>query len=160
VDYERLLDEGRTFNDVYRLVKRVVEDRLDMRRAGLGLVLLDLPTHLAAFHEVGSNAIVLNKTLLNAVMSMAKSRREVNSYVFVVLLHEYLHTLGFDEVQARETVKQLVGSLFTENHIATKMATQSVYEVYPGLRIIPPLKPSGKPEMVRDFDSDSVTYID
>jgi len=157
--YVKSLDEARTFDEVFRLVKRVVEEQVGMHRAGLGLVLVDLPNQLAAFHEIGSNAIVLNRSLLSAVTSLAKSRRELNSFVFVVLLHEYLHTLGFDEIQARETVKELVKSIFTDDHVAVRIAKTSIYEVYPELRTIPNTRVNPKPEVVKDFDTESTTYI-
>ena len=159
MDYKAKLDGARSFDDVYRIVKHAVQERLGLRRAGMGLVLAELPNNLAAFHEVGTNSIVLNRTLLNAVASVSKSRRELNSYVFVVLLHEYLHTLGIDEFRTRELVKDVVMSIFPSDHVAVKMATSSIYDMYPELRTLPTFSKGGKPELVKDFDTDAITYI-
>jgi len=159
LDYTAKLDGARGFDDVYRIVKQAVQERLGLRRAGMGLVLAELPNNLAAFHELGTNSIVINRILLNAVAAVAKSRRELNSYVFVVLLHEYLHTLGIDEERTRELVRDIVSSIFPQDHIAVKMATTSVYEMYPELKNIPYLPRGGEPELVKDFDTDSATYI-
>lgn len=159
MDYAARLDGARSFDDVYRIVKLAVEERLGLRRAGMGLVLAELPNHLAAFHEVGTNSIVLNRVLLNAVASISKSRRELNSYVFVVLLHEYLHTLGIDELRTRDLVRDIVLSIFPSDHIAVKMATTSIYDVYPELRNIPNVSRGSEPELIKDFDTDSATYI-
>ncbi|GBC69585.1 hypothetical protein HRbin01_01287 [archaeon HR01] len=159
MDYTAKLDEAKTFDDVYRLVKQAVQEKLGLRRAGMGLILADLPNNLAAFHEIGSNSIVLNKILLNAVSALSKSKRELNSYVFVVLLHEYLHTLGIDEYATRELVKDIVSSFFPAEHIAVKLAATSLYDVYPQLRNIPAPARNSEPELVKDFDTDSTSYI-
>ncbi|MDW8360738.1 MAG: hypothetical protein RMK31_09215, partial [Candidatus Caldarchaeum sp.] len=86
MSFEGKLESAASFEDVYRLVKQVVMERFGLRRGGMGLVLADLPPHIAAYHEIGSNAIVVNKLLLNAVYGVAKSKKIVNSYLFVVLL--------------------------------------------------------------------------
>jgi hypothetical protein len=117
LDYAKRLDESRDFADVFTLVKRAVKETLAEARAGLMLVLADLPMQVGAFHEVGSNTIVLNRRLLGAVMRSCKSTREVNSYVFAVLLHEYLHSLGHvDEREVRELSFQVVRSCLGEEH--------------------------------------------
>ncbi|MEM0383429.1 MAG: hypothetical protein QXS57_05515 [Candidatus Caldarchaeum sp.] len=158
-DYEQRLEKATSFEEVYRLVKALVMERYGLRRAGMGLVLADLPSQLLAYHEVGSNSIVVNRTLLNAVSSISKSRKIVNSYVFVILLHEYLHTLGFDERQTRELVKEAVSSVFPFEHPATRLATSSVYEVFPELRNIPLAPGPSKPVLVKDFDTEGLNYI-
>ncbi|MEM2024462.1 MAG: hypothetical protein QXG69_06720, partial [Candidatus Caldarchaeum sp.] len=110
-------------------------------------------------HEMGSNAIVVNKTLLNAVSAITKSKKAVNSYIFVILLHEYLHTLGFDERQTRELVKEAVLSVFPVEHHVVRLATTSVYEVFPELKNIQLPPGSSKPVIVKDFDMEGVNYI-
>jgi hypothetical protein len=112
MSYEERLDRSESFEDIYRIVKQVVMEKYGLRRGGMGLVLASLPNEIAAYHEIGSNAIVLNASLLKAVSSVAKSKKILNGYVFVVLLHEYLHTLGFDERQTRELVRETVTTVF------------------------------------------------
>ncbi|MEM1946703.1 MAG: hypothetical protein QXH12_00490 [Candidatus Caldarchaeum sp.] len=157
--YDERLEKAETFDDVYRLVKQLVMEKFGLRRAGMGLVLADLPNHLMAYHEMGSNAIVVNKTLLNAVSAITKSKKAVNSYIFVILLHEYLHTLGFDERQTRELVKEAVLSVFPVEHHVVRLATTSVYEVFPELKNIQLPPGSSKPVIVKDFDMEGVNYI-
>ena len=153
------LREAGTFDEVFKLVKRVVERRLGLHRAGLGLILADLPPHIAAYTAIGSNAIVLNKLILNALASLVRERIELNSYVFVVLLHEYLHTFGLDEQQTRQQVKHLVQLELGEEHIASKIASTSLFELYPELKAIQPIPTEREAIIVKDFDSDSVSYI-
>ena len=64
-------------------------------RAGLTLYLAELPTNVGAFYPVGSNVIVMNKELLKVVDESPKSKRVKTSFVYSILLHEYLHSLGY-----------------------------------------------------------------
>ena len=57
------------------------------------LLLADLPLRLGAFHGVGTNSIVMNRTLLDRIVKSGHSRLEVNSFIYSILLHEYLHSL-------------------------------------------------------------------
>jgi hypothetical protein len=75
---------------------------LKERRGGLMLYLANLPPQIGALHQVGSNSIVLNRLVLKAIESLAKSRRELNSFIYTILLHEYLHSLGYIDEQETE----------------------------------------------------------
>ncbi len=127
--YVKSLDQSKDFSDIFILVKKAVKETLAEARVGLMLVLADLPTQVGAFHEVGSNAIVLNRRLLNAVVKAGKSIREINSYVFTILLHEYLHSLGhLDERQVRGLSYQITKSVFGENHPTTEFVVRGLAE--------------------------------
>lgn len=159
MSYSEKLEKANSFEDIYVIVKQLVMERYGIRRGGMGLILADLPPHVAAYHEIGSNAIVVNKALLNAVYGATRSKNMVNSYLFVVLLHEYLHALGFDEKQTRELVKDAVLSALPFDHPAVRIATTSIYEAVPELRnAVVQVNPS-KPVLVKDFDKDNLTYI-
>ena len=127
--YVKSLDESKEFSDIFMLVKKAVKETLAEARVGLMLVLADLPGQIGAFHEVGSNAIVLNRRLLNAVVRTGRSMREINSYVFTVLLHEYLHSLGhLDERQVRELSHQITKGAFGEDHPTTEFVVRGLAE--------------------------------
>jgi len=99
LDYSMELDKCEDFSDVFELVKKAVKDVLGRWRVGLMLVLADLPINIGAYHSLGSNSIVVNRKILEAVKDSIKSKRKLNSWIFLVLLHEYLHSLGYvDEV--------------------------------------------------------------
>ena len=98
------------FNDAFELVKSTIEAKFKMHRAGLSLILQGLPTKLGAYHVLGSNLIIVNKRVLDIIRTY-KSSEEYNSFLFMVLAHEYLHSLGIiDEIQVRNNI-----SLFTSH---------------------------------------------
>ncbi len=82
------LDQCQDFGDVFELVKKSAEHSLGRRRAGLMLYLAKLPNHIGAFHTMGTNGIVMNRTTLDMITHGARSLREINSYVYSILLHE------------------------------------------------------------------------
>ena len=117
------LDKCANFQEVFSLVKKSVKASLNRGRAGLMLYLVDLPLGLGAYHEVGSNGIVMNRALLEQVIQTADSKREINAFVYSILLHEYIHTLGcIDELQTRKLTYLVSKETFGEDHIATQMA--------------------------------------
>ncbi len=62
---------------------------------GLGLGLSNLPPYVGAYWQVTGNLIVLNEGLVAAMRANATSPLEFNSFVYVILAHEYLHSLGY-----------------------------------------------------------------
>ncbi|MER3601845.1 MAG: hypothetical protein C4339_03900 [Nitrososphaerota archaeon] len=155
----RQLDETESFDRLFALVKEAVFRVTGLRRAGLSLGLADLPPGIAAYHPFASNAIVLNRALLKAVNKVAKSKREVNAFLFVVLMHEYLHSLGIlEEKQVRPLVQSICAKFLGEDHPASEMAKRSLYEIYPGL--LRHLEYTGPDvELVKDFDRSTLTYL-
>ncbi|GBC70244.1 hypothetical protein HRbin02_00008 [Candidatus Calditenuaceae archaeon HR02] len=152
------VDNAQDFDSILRLVKRVVEEKLGMRRAGLMLIIADAPPGILAYHEVGSNAIVVNRRHLEGWV-IGKSKTEKNSYIFVVLLHEYLHSLGIlDEVEVRRLVRTLVQEYFGPDHIATRLAGGEAAiggEFIAGVYLGRPREPV----LVKDFDTENLSYI-
>ena len=154
------LDKSASYDDIFEVVRKSVKNTLDTRRAGLALVLAELPNHIGAYHTMGSNSIVVNRTLLNAVKASAKSAREFNSYVYSILMHEYLHSLGMSE---EGRVRRLTKKIATENlgadHPATNMAEGSLWTRYPELKKLGPGRMGNDFEVIKDFDRSSISYI-
>jgi hypothetical protein len=99
-----------------------VNEKFKMHRAGLSLILQGLPTNLGAYHVIGSNMIIINKRILD-IIKKRKSVEEYNSYLFMILAHEYLHSFGIvDELEVRNITYDLCQYLFGEEHLATIMA--------------------------------------
>lgn len=159
-EFREKLAGARGFGEIFELVKRSVREVLGLHRAGLELVLMDLPNAVGAFHQIGSNLIVMNRSLLEGLAHLVKNRVEVNSYVFVVLLHEYLHSLGFmDEEEVRVLVKRVVRETLGEDHMAYHMADASIYELYPELKMLGPGEVGKETKLVKDFDRENTHYI-
>jgi hypothetical protein len=130
-----------------------------MHRAGLSLILQGLPTKLGAYHILGSNLIIVNKRILN-IIKIHKSLNEYNSYLFMVLTHEYLHSLGIiNELEVRTMTYSLLASLAGENHMATKMARHQPWDLFPELSLFDDNSFEQKFEIIKDFDRTTQTYI-
>ncbi|GBC75614.1 hypothetical protein HRbin06_00933 [archaeon HR06] len=153
------LSKANSFDEVFELVKRSVEISIGRHRAGLTLILGDLPNFIGAYHILGSNLIVLNKNLLNLVKRKAKSKEEINSYIFTILMHEYLHSLGYtNEEGVRSLVYNICNEYLGKDHLATKIAKDPLSILYPEILNLPSGL-SGDFEVVKDFDKDSMSYI-
>jgi hypothetical protein len=170
------LDGARGYADLFRLVKRLVERHLKKSRAGmmLGLASLGLAPDgfLGGYFVLGSNAIILNRDVLHYVK--AHDAPHHNAYAFHVLLHEYLHTLGYyreDEVRplAHAISREALGDAHPATLIAAAMdptadaatvgAAPEFFRklVYPQFGWAPARRP--EVEIVKGFDLDATSYI-
>jgi len=156
----RVLAHAEGFDTIFEMVKVAAERNLGMHRAGLTLVLGDIPNNVGAYHQMGSNTIVMNRNLLRIVQKLSKSRARVNSYVFMILLHEYLHTLGFEnDREVRELSHRISRGFFGERHLASDMAVKPLDQFFPDLPKFASFRDRGAYETVRRFDSSSTPYI-
>ena len=154
------LDQCQDFGDVFELVKKSAEHSLGRRRAGLMLYLARLPKHIGAFHTMGTNGIVMNRTTLDMVTHGARSLREINSYVYSILLHEYLHTLGYtEEEDVRKLVYDVSLETFGPDHPATKIASKGPATIFSGDAISEAYDQSPDVEVIPDLERSSQRYI-
>jgi hypothetical protein len=154
------LMKARDFDDIFQMVKEAVEKATGMHRAGLSLVLADIPNSIGAFHEIGSNTIVMNRNLLKIVRKITRSKLKVNSYIFMVLMHEYLHSLGFmDDSKVRQITRNISSLYLGEKHVASLMAVRPLDEFFPELPKYFFFRDRGSFETVKKFDSSSMRYI-
>ena len=160
MEFRERIEKLKDFNETFELVKSVVLQKFRMHRAGLSLILQMMPSNLGAYHILGSNAIVMNSYLLAAVRKIAGSTEEYNSYMFMVLAHEYLHSLGIvDENTVRQMTFELCNWMLGDEHTATKMAKQDPSTIYPELRSLMQSQFSKDFQVVRNFDRKNQTYI-
>ncbi len=158
-DLVEALERCKDFGDVFEVVKRAVKENLGRGRVGLMLYLGDLPLRVGAFHQVGSNGIVMNRRILNLVVASAKSTTELNSFIFSILLHEYLHSLGYiDERQVRRLVYEISEKSLGADHPATEMAVSGPMSMFP-IQEIQNNEDLGGFELIRDFERSNQTYI-
>jgi hypothetical protein len=147
------------FNEAFELVKSTVEAKFKIHRAGLTLILQGLPTNVGAYHVLGSNIIIVNKRILG-ILKRYKSNEEYNSYLFMVLVHEYLHSLGIiDELQVRNMTYVLIASLVGEDHAAANMARYQPWDLFPELNLFHSNSFEQNFEIVKNFDKATQSYI-
>ena len=114
------LESAKSYGDIFALVKKAVKRSLGQHRVGLMLYLVNLPMKVGAFHPMGTNDIVLNRRLLEAA---AKTEPKWKAYVFSILLHEYLHSLGYaDERQVRGLTYRISLDNFGRDHPVVEAA--------------------------------------
>jgi len=155
-----LLESRADFDRVFRVVRGAVRRALGIERTGLGLGLSDLPPSLGAYWQVTGNIIVMNEGLVHAMEANASSVLEFNSFVYVILAHEYLHALGYlDEAEVRRVTAYVTRTVFGGSHPATHMAEGDLWRMYPFLAYAP--RGQGRRlRLVRGFDRASTdTYI-
>jgi len=137
-----------------------VDQVMGIHRAGLTLVLGDIHNEVGAYHQMGSNAIVMNRNLMKIVWRATRSKTRRNAYTFMILLHEYLHTLGFeDDGQVREISRKITDAYVGKGHLAGEMAVGPLDRFFPEIGQFAMFRDNGSFETVRKFDSSSTSYI-
>jgi len=159
-EYRSRLENAEGYGEVWEIVKATVKSSLNERRVGMMLFLDDLPLRLGAYHSLGSNNIVLNRALVNIVEVTSKSKRLINSFVYVLLLHEYLHALGSPrESQVRPLVYKIFRESFGPDHITTQLAELGPWYILKGIPLDTMDVPKRVIEIVKDFEKADKKYI-
>ena len=104
-----------SFIDTFELVKDAVRRNEGRSRAGLMLGLQELGAtqngFIGAYYQVTSNIIVMNKTPIRRIIET--NPKLLEPYSFHVLLHEYIHSLGFlDEEITKEKTYEITKKYF------------------------------------------------
>jgi hypothetical protein len=158
--YRSRLEKAQGFGEVWEIVKDTVKSSLGEHRVGMMLFLDDLPLRLGAYHPLGTNNIVLNRSLVTIVEAATKSKPLINAFVYVLLLHEYLHALGRpSEAQVRPLVYQISRESFGEDHIATKLAKMGPWALLKDIPLDVIDVPKRVMEIVKDFEKATQKYI-
>ncbi len=136
--FARVLDGTADYDAVFRVVRDAVHRVLGIERPGLGLGLSNLPPSIGAYWQVTGNLIVLNEGLVQVMRANATSPLELNSFVYVILAHEYLHALGYlDEGAVRKVTAHVTRTALGPDHPATRMAEGDLWRLYPFLAYAP-----------------------
>ena len=158
--FDTKLEQAKDIPSIFELVKQAVRKSEGMERSGLMLGLSNLgggpQGFVGAFYPVATNIIVMNTMPL--VRIKQTDPRLYKPYVFHILLHEYLHSLGIiDEEATRAKALEISKKVFGDEHAATAIAADLsrfmpnlVYPVYGW-------KPEHEPklELVKGFDRSS-----
>jgi len=119
------LNSAKDLPEIFELVKRVVRKTIGKERAGLMLGLANLgggpQGFVGAFYPVATNIIVMNSLPLKRIKETDPALYK--PYVFTILMHEYIHTLGIiDEAAARQKVYEISAKTFGKDHVVTQLA--------------------------------------
>jgi len=159
-EYRSRIDEAEGFSGVWEIVKDTVKVSLGKHRLGMLLFLDDLPLHLGAYHQLGTNNIVLNRSLVNIVEAVTKSKKLVNAFVYSILTHEYLHALGHvSEAEVRSLVYDVSRECFGEDHIVTTLAEKTPWALIQGVPLNDLTLPKQAMELVKDLEKPNQGYI-
>ena len=158
--YCSMIDDAEGFRGVWEIVKETVKVSLGKHRKGMLLFLDDLPLHLGAYHQLGTNNIVLNRSLVNIVESVTKSKKLVNAFVYSILTHEYLHALGHvSEAEVRSLVYDISKQCFGEDHIVTALAEKTPWALLKGVPLNGLTVPKQPMELIKDLEKPNHAYI-
>jgi hypothetical protein len=134
------LESAKDLPDIFEIVKTAVRKSTGMERPGLMLGLANLgggPEGLiGAFYPIATNIIVMNTLPLKRIKETDPALYK--PYVFHILLHEYLHTLGvIDEAATRKKAYEISTEIFGKDHVVAQLAAdlsrfipKLVYPVY------------------------------
>ena len=162
-DLQTQLENAKTLADIFDVVKDAVWENMGTSRGGLMLGLANLGNDpqgfLGAFHSAGSNIILMNKVPLDRIRETDPGLYK--PYAFHIMLHEYLHSLGYiDDNAVKQKVYEITRDTFGEEHTATMLAadTASFLKnlVYPDVIW---KADDMKLELVTGFDRESASYI-
>jgi hypothetical protein len=154
------LDKAKDYNEIWKIVKKVVKQTLREHRSGMMLFLDDLSLGLGAYYPVGTNNIVLNRRLLEIAKTMIKSKQKINAFTFSLLIHEYLHAIGhLNENEVRQLIYKVCHECFGENHITTELAKKNPWILFKKRLLINVSSSKAPMEIVKNFEKPSHNYI-
>lgn len=159
-DYGARLENAQNYGEIWEVVKETTKNALEKQRIGMMLFLDDLPLNIGAYHPLGTNNVVLNRMLVQVVEATTDSRKLVNSFVYVLLLHEYLHALGYvDEEDVKSLVYEVAKKSFGEDTLVTKLAEKGPWTLLHGVPLSVIQAPKRVIEIVKDFERSNQKYI-
>ncbi|MEM2740217.1 MAG: hypothetical protein QXQ29_05405 [Candidatus Bathyarchaeia archaeon] len=143
---------------VFRKVKQAVKCIVGIERPGLTLAMQRLPPYIEAYHPIGTHYIVVNRDILDELFSRTGDRDSIEAYLFPLLLHEYLHSFGFDENYTYHLTVDICSRLFGENSLAMRIARYGI-STLAGRRKAWSRDEERDLEIIGDLDLENQSYI-
>ena len=165
MNHETEVKKAKTISDIFEIVKEIVREYIGTEQAGLMVGVSDLGAHsqgfIGAFYSLNSNMIIINKKPLARILQTNPSL--YNYYLFHVMLHEYIHSIGSnDEQQTRQLVYEMSHHYFGNNHLVTQLS-HNIEKFMPNLAY-PNINGFQEPEdinieFVKGIDRKNINYI-
>ena len=153
---------------IFEKVKRDVEKVINRHRAGLSLGLVELGFSQYGFvggmFFSGGTMILMNSTALRLLLAKEDISEDIiHAYVYHVLLHEYIHSLGcLNERHCREITYYVTKEVIENvDHPALVMAVRGIGAYFPEIIYAPAgfeIPRNITIENVENFDKSSTTY--
>ncbi|WEU40975.1 MAG: hypothetical protein OdinLCB4_003460 [Candidatus Odinarchaeum yellowstonii] len=164
----RLEELRKKLPEIFEQVKKDVWRVLKRRRAGLSLGLAEIGLFRGGFigglYFSGGTMIIMNTTPLRLILENYPEDVAL-AYVYHILLHEYIHSLGYlDEAQTRILTIQVTKEVFKDaKHPARIISEEGLTAFFPRLPLIyapADYQPIGvRIDLVKEFDRGSKTYF-
>ena len=155
------------FSGLFNLVREIILEKMNKKRSHILLGLIELGFNRGSFigglHIGGTNEIFLNKSALK-VMERESPREYYKAYIFILLLHEYIHSVGvMNELRTRKFTRVIAQDVFDSEHPVTKLAVEGIQKYFPynfdARRYVPNAKERATIEFVNIIHPDSeLTY--
>ncbi|NHI91333.1 MAG: hypothetical protein EAX96_02445 [Candidatus Lokiarchaeota archaeon] len=155
--------------DLFEKVKRDVDKAIGRHRAGLSLGFVEMGVSNLGFiggmFFSGGTIILMNSTVLKVLINTETLSDDIIIYyVYHILLHEYIHSLGFlNEKKCREVTNFVTKEVYEDqNHPARLLAERGIGYYFPKLIYAPGnyrLSSNIKIERIKNFDKSSQTYF-
>ncbi|MHA1379506.1 MAG: hypothetical protein ACTSRG_14125 [Candidatus Helarchaeota archaeon] len=154
--------------DIFEKVKRDVDKVLNRHRAGLSLGLVEMGftrgEFIGGMFFSGGTMILMNSTALKILISKNEIVDDiVLAYIYHILLHEYIHSLGcLNERECRKIVYYVTKEIIAdENDPARIMASRGIGAYFPEINYAPlgyKMEKNLQIERVENFDKSSINY--
>ena len=162
-EFPERMEKASRVDEICELVKDAGRLTLNRERAGLMLGLCNMGIAPQGFvggiHQMGSNAIILNSSVLKKISRDRPDK--LKPYTFCVLLHEYLHALGvMDDARTSLLTHKICQDVFGNEHEVTRLSMNFSQVAREILSREGP-EPPGNLDVtfVEGFDSEETGYI-
>ncbi len=169
----RLEELKKKIPDLFEAIKRDVKRVIGRSRAGLNLGFVDMGISpngfIGGMYFSGGTMILMNVTALDVLVDEVNSNPNKTpdiaiAYVYHVIMHEYIHSLGFlDEKACRDVTLYVSRKLFPEDNPVTIMAERGIGVYFPRFRYAPEhfqFQPkTNYVELIKNFDKSNTMYF-
>lgn len=162
-----LIDKS-DFSGLFNLVREIIIEKMDRKRPHILLGLIELGFNRGSFigglHLGGTNEIFINRSALK-VMEEESKPEYYKAYLFIILLHEYIHSVGvMNELRTRKYTRVIVQEIFDSEHPVTKLAVDGLRKYFPynfdARKYVPSAQERSTIEFVRiDSPGSELTYL-
>ncbi|PWI48873.1 hypothetical protein CEE45_04760 [Candidatus Heimdallarchaeota archaeon B3_Heim] len=132
-EYEAI--DANNYSQIFDLIRRIASTVLKKSRAGILIGLEDLGFHpqgfVGGYHRVGTNEIYLNRNVLQ-IMREETPKGHYKAYLFHLLLHEYIHSIGYTEEEDTQKMTRFISrTIFGTRHPVFKIAAYGLNALFP-----------------------------